>query len=96
MTTSTAPDKRRHCPRRGTKGAAMERTTRSVGSILLRFKQAENRERQKRTAATAAGSVPPPSLPPAPAALPWMDAVDADSSGQRKWLADNNGKERKR
>lgn len=78
VTTSTAPDKRRHCPKRGTKGAAMESTTRSVGSILLRFKQAENRERQKRTAATAAGSVPPPSLPPAPADLPWIDAHSSD------------------
>ena len=71
VTTSTAPDSRRHCPNRGTKGADMDRTTRSVGSILLRLREAEKRERQKRTAAIAAGSGPPVSEPPVPASLPW-------------------------
>lgn len=71
VTTSTAPDRRRHCPKSGTNGADMESTTRSVGSILLRLREAEKRERQNRTAAIAAGSGPVDSFALAPPDLPY-------------------------
>ena len=58
VTTSTAPVSLRHCPRRGTKGAAMDRTRESVGSSRFLFREEENKLKQKLTAAIAAGSDP--------------------------------------
>ena len=58
VTTSTAPVSLKHCPKRGTNGAAIDSTRESVWSSRFLFKEEENKLRQKRTAAIAAGSEP--------------------------------------